>query len=158
MTHDPDQHDASELRRWADRTDLVRDEALAEIEAIPHCRGCDRRVDPAWIICPSCRTRLNRVCPNCTRLVGLDWALCAWCGREFERRTKEWILTAGLVMIVVLMGLVFWFDILKKLEGFETRATLSSTDSPTRGIGAAPPPGAARKNTRRSGAVGASRN
>ena len=25
------------------------------------------------------------MCPNCTRLVGLDWSLCAWCGREFER-------------------------------------------------------------------------
>jgi RNA polymerase subunit RPABC4/transcription elongation factor Spt4 len=64
---------------------LAEEAMLAEIEAIPHCPGCDRRVDPAWIICPTCRTRLNRVCPNCTRLVGLDWSLCAWCGREFER-------------------------------------------------------------------------
>ena len=64
---------------------LAEEAMLAEIEAIPHCPTCDRRVDPAWIICPSCRTRLNRVCPNCTRLVGLDWSLCAWCGREFER-------------------------------------------------------------------------
>jgi hypothetical protein len=64
---------------------LAEEAMLAEIESIPHCPGCDRRVDPAWIICPTCRTRLNRVCPNCTRLVGLDWALCAWCGREFER-------------------------------------------------------------------------
>lgn len=38
-------------------------------------------------------------------------------GREFDRRTKEWILTAGVAMIVLLMGLVFWFDIIKKLEG-----------------------------------------
>ena len=65
---------------------LAEEAMLAEIEAIPHCPSCDRRVDPAWIICPTCRTRLNRVCPNCTRLVGLDWSLCAWCGREFERR------------------------------------------------------------------------
>lgn len=64
---------------------LAEEAMLAEIEAIPHCPSCDRRVDPAWIICPTCRTRLNRVCPNCTRLVGLDWSLCAWCGREFER-------------------------------------------------------------------------
>ena len=64
---------------------LAEEAMLAEIEAIPHCSSCDRRVDPAWIICPTCRTRLNRVCPNCTRLVGLDWSLCAWCGREFER-------------------------------------------------------------------------
>ena len=64
---------------------LAEEAMLAEIEAIPHCPSCDRRVDPNWIICPTCRTRLNRVCPNCTRLVGLDWSLCAWCGREFER-------------------------------------------------------------------------
>jgi len=64
---------------------LAEEAMLAEIEAIPHCPSCDRRVDPAWIICPTCRARLNRVCPNCTRLVGLDWSLCAWCGREFER-------------------------------------------------------------------------
>lgn len=65
---------------------LAEEAMLADIEAIPHCPSCDRRVDPAWIICPTCRARLNRVCPNCTRLVGLDWSLCAWCGREFERR------------------------------------------------------------------------
>jgi RNA polymerase subunit RPABC4/transcription elongation factor Spt4 len=64
---------------------LAEEAMLAEIEAIPHCPACDRRVDAAWIICPTCRTRLNRVCPNCSRLVGLDWSLCAWCGREFER-------------------------------------------------------------------------
>ena len=35
-------------------------------------------------------------------------------GREFERRTKEWILQAGLVMIVVLMLAVLLFDVIKK--------------------------------------------
>jgi Double zinc ribbon len=67
---------------------LAEEAMLAEIEAIPHCPNCDRRVDAAWIICPTCRTRLNRVCPNCTRLVGLEWSLCAWCGREFERHDQ----------------------------------------------------------------------
>ncbi len=64
---------------------LAEEAMLAEVEAIRHCPTCDRRVDAAWIICPTCRTRLNRVCPNCSRLVELDWSLCAWCGREFER-------------------------------------------------------------------------
>ena len=64
---------------------LAEEAMLAEIEAIRHCPSCDRRVDAEWIICPSCRTRLNRVCPNCTKLVGLDWSLCAWCGKDFER-------------------------------------------------------------------------
>jgi hypothetical protein len=64
---------------------LAEEAMLAEIEAIRHCPSCDRRVDAEWIICPTCRTRLNRVCPNCTKLVGLDWSLCAWCGKDFER-------------------------------------------------------------------------
>lgn len=73
---------------------LAEEAMLAEIEAIPHCPTCDRRVDGAWIICPTCRTRLNRVCPNCTRLVGLDWSLCAWCGKDFERRD---VVPAGVI-------------------------------------------------------------
>jgi RNA polymerase subunit RPABC4/transcription elongation factor Spt4 len=72
---------------------LAEEAMLAEIEAIRHCPQCDRRVDAEWIICPTCRTRLNRVCPNCTKLVGLDWSLCAWCGRDFER--PELVATAG---------------------------------------------------------------
>lgn len=65
---------------------LAEEALLAEVEAIHHCPTCERRVHEEWIICPSCRTRLNRVCPNCSRLVGLDWSLCAWCGKDFERR------------------------------------------------------------------------
>ena len=65
---------------------LAEEALLAEVETIRTCPTCSRRVDEEWIICPTCRTRLNRVCPNCSRLVGLDWSLCAWCGRDFDRR------------------------------------------------------------------------
>ena len=64
---------------------LAEEALLAEVEAIKTCPSCRRRVNDEWIICPTCRTQLNRVCANCGRLVGLDWALCAWCGRDFER-------------------------------------------------------------------------
>jgi RNA polymerase subunit RPABC4/transcription elongation factor Spt4 len=64
---------------------LSEEALLAEVEEIKTCRTCDRRVDPAWIICPWCRNRLNRICPNCEEIVGLDWTICAWCGRDFER-------------------------------------------------------------------------
>lgn len=64
---------------------LAEEALLAEVEAIHTCPTCARRVQDEWIICPTCRTRLNRVCPNCGRLVGLDWSLCAWCGKDFER-------------------------------------------------------------------------
>jgi RNA polymerase subunit RPABC4/transcription elongation factor Spt4/low affinity Fe/Cu permease len=65
---------------------LAEEALLNEVESIHHCPGCDRTINDEWIICPTCRTRLNRVCPNCSRLVGMDWSLCAWCGKDFERR------------------------------------------------------------------------
>jgi RNA polymerase subunit RPABC4/transcription elongation factor Spt4 len=65
---------------------LAEEALLAEVESIKSCPTCARRINDEWIICPTCRTRLNRVCPNCSRLVGLDWSLCAWCGKDFERR------------------------------------------------------------------------
>lgn len=64
---------------------LAEEALLAEVESIRSCPACHRRINEEWIICPSCRTRLNRVCANCGRLVGLDWSLCAWCGKDFER-------------------------------------------------------------------------
>ena len=73
---------------------LAEEALLNEVEAVRHCPTCERRVDEEWIICPSCRTRLNRVCPNCSRLVGLDWSLCAWCGKDFERRE---VVPAGMI-------------------------------------------------------------
>jgi len=64
---------------------LAEEALLAEVESIKSCPACHRRINDEWIICPTCRTRLNRVCANCGRLVGLDWSLCAWCGKDFER-------------------------------------------------------------------------
>ena len=64
---------------------LAEEALLAEVEAVHTCPACHRRINDEWIICPACRTRLNRVCANCGRLVGLDWSLCAWCGKDFER-------------------------------------------------------------------------
>ncbi len=64
---------------------LAEEALLAEVESIRTCPACRRRIQDEWIICPTCRTRLNRVCANCGRLVGLDWSLCAWCGKDFER-------------------------------------------------------------------------
>jgi RNA polymerase subunit RPABC4/transcription elongation factor Spt4 len=69
--------------------ELAEEALLAEVEAVRSCPTCHRRVHEDWLLCPSCRTRLNRVCPGCGRLVGLDWSLCAWCGRDFERHEPQ---------------------------------------------------------------------
>ncbi len=69
--------------------ELAEEALLAEVEAVKSCPTCHRRVHDEWLLCPSCRTRLNRVCPGCGRLVGLDWSLCAWCGRDFERHESQ---------------------------------------------------------------------
>jgi RNA polymerase subunit RPABC4/transcription elongation factor Spt4 len=74
---------------------LAEEALLAEVESIKSCPTCARRVNDEWIICPTCRTRLNRVCPNCSRLVGLDWSLCAWCGKDFERPATAIAASAG---------------------------------------------------------------
>jgi RNA polymerase subunit RPABC4/transcription elongation factor Spt4 len=74
---------------------LAEEALLAEVEGIKSCPTCARRVNEEWIICPTCRTRLNRVCPNCSRLVGLDWSLCAWCGKDFERPATALAASSG---------------------------------------------------------------
>ncbi len=74
---------------------LAEEAMLAEVEQIDHCTGCGRRIDEAWIVCPTCRTRLKRVCPNCGKLVGTEWALCAWCGADFEPALSPAAVGAG---------------------------------------------------------------
>lgn len=75
----------SETVADANERALAEEAMLVEVEAQAHCANCGRSVQPAWIICPSCRNRLRRVCPECGKLVELDWTLCAWCGKDFER-------------------------------------------------------------------------
>ena len=83
---------------------LAEEALLAEVETIKTCPSCSRRVNDEWIICPTCRTRLNRVCANCGRLVGLDWSLCAWCGKDFERRDMSAAAIARPAQITPLPG------------------------------------------------------
>jgi len=64
---------------------LAEESLLAEVEKNELCPVCRNRVQPDWLVCPNCRTRLHRVCPSCNRLAEPDWPLCAYCGREFER-------------------------------------------------------------------------
>jgi hypothetical protein len=64
---------------------LAEESLLAEVEKNELCPVCRDRVQPDWLVCPNCRTRLHRVCPSCNRLADPGWPLCAYCGHEFER-------------------------------------------------------------------------
>lgn len=61
---------------------LEEEALLQEIEERPACPGCSRTVDPNWILCANCHTRLRKACPHCNSLMDLHWTLCPHCGSE----------------------------------------------------------------------------
>ena len=61
---------------------LEEEALLQEIEERPACPGCSRTVDPNWILCPHCHTRLKKACPDCNALMELQWNLCPFCGNQ----------------------------------------------------------------------------
>jgi hypothetical protein len=62
---------------------LEEEALLQEIEERPAGPGCSRTVQPNWILCPHCHTRLRKVCPDCNALMELQWNLCPFCGNHF---------------------------------------------------------------------------
>ncbi|HET9457055.1 MAG TPA: zinc ribbon domain-containing protein [Candidatus Limnocylindrales bacterium] len=111
---------------------LAEEALLAEVEAIKSCPTCARKVHDEWIICPTCRTRLNRVCPNCSRLVGLDWSLCAWCGKDFERRDLPAAAIARPAPITPLPGSLDETGRIGKAAEISSRSVRSSTTRTSR--------------------------
>ncbi len=64
----------------------LEEEALLQgIEKQLHCPGCGRNVEKEWIICPSCHTRLKKVCVNCGKILDLQWNLCPFCGSQQQK-------------------------------------------------------------------------
>jgi RNA polymerase subunit RPABC4/transcription elongation factor Spt4 len=59
---------------------LEEEALLQSIEDVPQCPGCGRRIQPTWIVCPSCHTRLKKACHQCRKLMELSWNLCPYCG------------------------------------------------------------------------------
>jgi RNA polymerase subunit RPABC4/transcription elongation factor Spt4 len=61
---------------------LEEEALLQEIEERPSCPGCSRTINPNWILCPHCHTRLRKACPDCNSLMDLQWTLCPFCGNQ----------------------------------------------------------------------------
>jgi hypothetical protein len=61
---------------------LEEEYLFQDIEDAEICRACKRRVQPDFLFCPHCRTRLRRECEGCGQPVSLRWVACPYCGRH----------------------------------------------------------------------------
>lgn len=61
---------------------LEEESLLQELEDRPHCPSCRQRVNPDFMVCPSCHVILKNRCVavSCGRLVNPRWELCPFCG------------------------------------------------------------------------------
>lgn len=58
----------------------LEEEALLQaIEGAALCPGCERHVQPDWIVCPGCGTVLKKTCLSCGHLIDLPWNICPYC-------------------------------------------------------------------------------
>lgn len=58
----------------------LEEEALLQaVEEASRCPGCARRVQPDWLVCPHCHTKLKKACLHCGKLMELPWEICPYC-------------------------------------------------------------------------------
>ncbi|MBV8714290.1 MAG: zinc ribbon domain-containing protein, partial [Chloroflexi bacterium] len=53
------------------------------------CPVCKQRVEPDFIFCPWCQTRLKRTCLRCERPLVLRWKMCPFCGTNVYAAPAE---------------------------------------------------------------------
>ncbi len=59
----------------------LEEEALLHgIEERLACPNCNRSIQPDYLFCPTCQTRLKKACTACGRLLHLQWSICPYCG------------------------------------------------------------------------------
>lgn len=68
---------------------LEEEALLQSIEDISVCPGCGRKTEAAWMVCPSCHTRLKKACHKCHKLMELSWNLCPYCGTPAPGKRRE---------------------------------------------------------------------
>lgn len=64
---------------------LEEESLIQEIEERQACPTCRYRVQPDFMVCPSCGTVLKRTCLECHRLLELSWQHCPYCGAATAR-------------------------------------------------------------------------
>jgi RNA polymerase subunit RPABC4/transcription elongation factor Spt4 len=64
---------------------LEEEYLLQDLDDLPLCPGCQRTVDPEFVLCPHCQTALRGACPACSRLIDLRWHVCPYCSVPVDR-------------------------------------------------------------------------
>lgn len=56
------------------------EERLAQLDQ--RCPVCRARVEPSYLVCPVCTTRLKQACPGCGQPVEALWQVCPFCATD----------------------------------------------------------------------------
>jgi RNA polymerase subunit RPABC4/transcription elongation factor Spt4 len=58
---------------------LEEEALLQDIEERHICPGCKQPIEPDYVLCPICHTRLRQSCVHCGRLIHPRWSVCPYC-------------------------------------------------------------------------------
>jgi predicted amidophosphoribosyltransferase len=54
-----------------------------------HCPVCRAEVDPSFLVCPVCTTKLKQACVNCKQPLEALWQICPYCETMVEPAAVE---------------------------------------------------------------------
>jgi RNA polymerase subunit RPABC4/transcription elongation factor Spt4 len=61
---------------------LEEEALLQDIEERTICPGCKQPIEPDYVLCPICHTRLRHPCIHCGRLIHPRWSVCPYCAQS----------------------------------------------------------------------------
>ncbi len=60
---------------------LEEEAILQGLEDRTACPGCKQTIQPDFLLCPHCSTKLKKQCASCGKLLNLKWNVCPYCGK-----------------------------------------------------------------------------
>ncbi len=53
------------------------------------CRGCGKKLEADWKVCPYCKIDIMEECSNCGKGIDINWHSCPSCGSQIHNTTIE---------------------------------------------------------------------